>query len=45
MPRTKAPKARLKKAEKGALKAAKDGGKSFLVGFCLATDAKFPEVG
>lgn len=42
MPRKKAPKMKLKKSEKDALKAAKDGGKQFLKGFTKALDAEFP---
>jgi hypothetical protein len=41
----KAPKARLTKAHKDSLKAAKDHGKAFLVGFTLSANPKWPGVG
>jgi hypothetical protein len=42
MPRKKAPKAKIKKAEKDALKAAKDHGEAFLAAFTATPDAKWP---
>lgn len=45
MPRSKKPKVRLKKAQKNALKAAKDGAKAFIREFTKDENAALPKAG